>query len=286
MKPVIAVIAPGVMGSAVGRRLVEQGATVLTSLAGRSEESVRRAASAGMTDASNTEIAAADFVLSIVPPKEALPLAQHLSPALQASNRKPLYVDCNAVSPQTACRVADVIAAADCPFADAGIIGGPPRAGYNGPSIYVSGVAAAQVATLSRYGLLIRCMDGGLGDASALKMSYGGLTKGLTALGSALALAATRNGIAGALHAELAESQPALLAYLTRSVPDMFPKAYRWVAEMEEIASFVGGDAERDVYQGIAALFDRLAGDFAGSREEIGILADFFAAHAAAKPRS
>ncbi len=69
-------------------------------------------------------------------------------------------------------------------------------------------------------------------------MSYGGITKGLTAVGSAMILAATRAGVAEALHAELAASQPNLLTYFTRSVPDMFGKAYRWVPEMEEIAHF------------------------------------------------
>ena len=75
-------------------------------------------------------------------------------------------------------------------------------------------------------------------------MSYAGITKGFTALGAAMMLAATRGGSAEALQAELAESQPALLGYLTRQVPSMYPKAYRWVAELEEIAGFVGKDRD------------------------------------------
>jgi 3-hydroxyisobutyrate dehydrogenase-like beta-hydroxyacid dehydrogenase len=283
MKPVVAVIAPGNMGAAVGRRLVEQGITVLTSLSGRSNASAERAAAAGMQAAGDMEIASADFLLSIVPPKEALPLAQRLCPALAAVNRKPIYVDCNAVSPETARTIAEVVMGTGCPFVDAGIIGGPPRAGYHGPSIYVSGTDATRVTPLNDYGLLIRPMDGAVGDASALKMSYGGLTKGLTALGSALILASTRAGVAEALRDELAASQPSLSAYLTRSVPDMFAKSYRWVAEMEEVASFVSGDAEREVYQGIAGLYERLAMDFAGSRQEIDALAGFFATERAGK---
>ena len=118
-------------------------------------------------------------------------------------------------------------------------------------------------------------MDGpsrrGLGDR---KCRYGGITKGLTAVGSAMVLAAHRAGVAEALHAELAASQPAVLAYLTRMVPDMFAKAYRWVAEMEEIAGFTGSDAEREMYQAIAALYERLAQD--GDKDEIDALTAFF----------
>jgi len=46
MGHVFTIIAPGAMGSAVARRMTERGATVRTSLAGRSAASIRRAAEA------------------------------------------------------------------------------------------------------------------------------------------------------------------------------------------------------------------------------------------------
>ena len=98
------------------------------------------------------------------------------------------------------------------------------------------GPHAAGFAKLNDYGLIVRVLEGPLTAASALKMSYAGITKGFTALGAAMMLAATRGGSAEALKAELAESQPALLGYLTRQVPSMYSKAYRWVAEMDEIS--------------------------------------------------
>ena len=86
MTTVVAIIAPGAMGAAVGKRLADHGVRVLTSLAGRSSASAARAAAAGMIAASDAEIAAADFVLSILPPGEALALAQHFAPVLAVSN--------------------------------------------------------------------------------------------------------------------------------------------------------------------------------------------------------
>ena len=136
MTPTVAVIAQGAMGAGVAKRLTENGVRVLTSLQGRSEASTKRASAAGMIEASDAEIAAADFILSIVPPGEALALAQQLAPALTAANRKAVYADCNAVSPETARQIAMVVEGAGAPFADAGIIGGPPRAGYGGPVFY------------------------------------------------------------------------------------------------------------------------------------------------------
>jgi putative dehydrogenase len=274
MNPVVAVIAAGGMGSAVGKRLADNGVRVLTSLDGRSEASVARAKAAGMIAASDPEIATADIILSIVPPGEALPLARRLAPALSAANKKPVYADCNAVNPGTVKKIAAVITQTGCPFVDAGIIGGPPRAGYNGPSFYVSGEDVGKIEPLNDLGLIIRRMDGPIGAASAIKMSFGGITKGLIAIGSAMVLAAHRAGVAEALHAELAASQPAVLAYLTRMVPDMPPKAYRWVAEMEEIAGFTGSEAEREMYEAIATLYERLAQESA--KDEIDALTAFF----------
>lgn len=275
-KPTIAIIAQGSMGAGVAKRLSDNGVRVLTSLKGRSDVSARRAQAAGMTDATDAEIAAADVILSIVPPGEALALAQRLAPALTLAERKPLYADCNAVNPDTVKQIAAVIERTGAAFADAGIIGGPPRAGYGGPVFYYSGSKASPLERLNDCGLVFRRIDGGIGAASALKMSYGGITKGLTAVGSAMLLAAERAGVAEALHAELAASQPNLLAYFQRSVPDMFGKAYRWVAEMEEIAHYTGGGPSREMYEAIADLYERLAADNRSEKVDIGALAKFF----------
>jgi 3-hydroxyisobutyrate dehydrogenase-like beta-hydroxyacid dehydrogenase len=264
------------MGSGVGRRLAENGIRVTTVLAGRSAATVARARDAGMVGVSEEDAAAADLLLSIVPPGDALSLSQHLAPLLRARNEKPVYVDCNAVSPATAVDIAAVVAETGCPFVDAGIIGAPPRPNYDGPTFYASGEAAARFAALNDYGLKIHVIDGAAGAASAMKMSYAGITKGFTAMGAAMVLAASRAGTAQALHHELSQSQPALLAWLTRQVPAMFPKAYRFVAEMEEIADFVGEDAAaQQMYEGYAQFYQRLAENDARNAET-GALADFF----------
>ena len=277
MQPTIAIIAPGNMGAGVGKRLTENKVTVLTALAGRSAASGERARQAGMTAASERELAEADFLLSIVPPGEALALARRLSPVLTAANKKPVYVDCNAVSPQTMLQIADAIAQTGCPFVAAGIIGPPPKPGSSNTKIYASGPAAKELARLNDYGLIVRVLDGELTAASALKMSYAGITKGFTALGAAMMLAATRGGSAEALRAELAESQQPLLAWLSRMEPAMYGKAYRYVAELDEIAAFVGPDhPESAMLSAAARLYERIAKDFDGEKEEIGAIDRFF----------
>lgn len=257
----VAVIAQGMMGGGIGKRLDESGATVRTLLSGRSAASAERARAAGMQAvADETELlSGADVFLSILPPGDAEGLARRLAPTLTALAKKPVYVDCNAVSPQTVARIAAIIAPTGADFVDAGIIGGPPRPGYS-PAIYASGPAARQTAILRDWGLDWRVIEGPVGAASGLKMSYAGITKGVTALGSAMMLGAARFGCAEALIGELSASQPQILGYLKNSIPRMYDKAYRWVAEMEEISDFLDANPpSADIYAAIASLYEFLA---------------------------
>ena len=276
MTPIVTLIAPGNMGSGVARRLTENNVKVLTSLIGRSETSAKRAQAAGMTAMADAQLTEAYFLMSIVPPGDALSLAKRLAPVLTAANKKPVYVECNAGSPRTMLAIADVIGKTGCPFVAAGIIGPPPKPGSTNTKIYASGPAAGMFAKLNEYGLIVRVLDGPLTAASALKMSYAGITKGFTALGAAMMLAATRGGSAAALKAELAESRPDLLGYLSNQVPSMYSKAYRWVAELEEISEFVGKDhPESGMMMAAAQLYERIAGDFDGEKQETGAMDKF-----------
>jgi 3-hydroxyisobutyrate dehydrogenase-like beta-hydroxyacid dehydrogenase len=276
MTPVVAVVAPGMMGAAVGKRLVDHGVKVLTSLKGRSVGSQERAKAAGMIAVSDEEIAATDFILSILPPGEAVALAQRFAPVLTASNSKPVFVDCNAVSPRTVDRIAAAVAPTGSPFVDAGIIGAPPKPNDAGPRFYASGKEAPRFARLREFGLDVRVLAGPMSAASALKMSYAGITKGTQALAAAMLLAATRGGTADALSAELNGSQPQMLAWLKRNLSQMPPKAYRWVAEMHEIADFVGEDASaHELYVGAAHFYEQIAGDFAADKKAVSALEAF-----------
>jgi L-threonate 2-dehydrogenase len=257
----VAVMAQGTMGAGVGKRLGERGAEVRTLLSGRSEASAGRAKAAGMKPVGDERelLDGADYFLSILPPDQAEGLAERLKPALQSLPVTPVYVDCNAISPQTAERVAAIVEPTGAVFVDGGIIGGPPREGYS-PAIYASGPQAERTNELKNYGIDWRIIDGPIGAASGLKMSYAGITKGTTAIAAAMLLGAARFGCAEALIAELQSSQPEMLKRMQRGIPGMYDKAYRWVGEMQEISDFLDANApSAEMYRGIAGLYQYLA---------------------------
>jgi putative dehydrogenase len=277
MNAVIAVLSAGAMGSAISVRLIEHGARVLTLLDGRSTTTVKRAAAAGMEVASEETIAAANFILSIVPPGQAVPLAKRLLKPLSESRHKPVYLDCNALSPRTKSEIARILAETGCDIIDGAIIGAPPVPGHKGPRIYVSGDRSETALILRSLGIDLRQIDGPIGAAAALKMSYAGINKGILAIGTAMLLAASRSGASAGLYQELRENLPQMLSKFEIGIPDMYPKAYRWVAEMREIAAFLGEDkAAAMIFEGAAQLYDRFAADIANEGNERGILEAFF----------
>lgn len=236
----IGLLSPGDMGHSVGAVLHNHGLRVLTCLSGRSSRSRALAAEAGIEDVPSLEelVEQADVFLSVLVPAVALETAEKVAGALRATKADLLYVDCNAIAPRTVREIGAVVSAAGGRVADIGIIGAPPR--RPGTRFYASGPGAHEAAELAAFGMDVRVIGDEMGQASGLKMCYGALTKGLQALGVELLVAARALGLEEALRAEQQHSVPDVLAWLERSVPTMPPKAYRWVGEMEEIATTFG----------------------------------------------
>ncbi|TFK48615.1 6-phosphogluconate dehydrogenase C-terminal domain-like protein [Heliocybe sulcata] len=284
MAPRIAVVAAGAMGAAVGKRLTSAGCTVFTTLEGRSSGTRKRAEDAGMQDATLSHIAKnADWVLSILPPSEAYAFAKSFLEVYPSGQTREVgFADCNAVSTGTIKRIRDLFEGTGIKFIDAGIIGGPPRENYD-PTFYASADSEEVLNSfveLNKYGMKIKPLIGegsGIGDASALKMSYAGIQKGLTGLTTTVILAAHASSpaTAQALISEMSLSQPALLQRTTKSIPDMLPKAYRWVGEMEEISAFVGESGENNIHKGLASTFARVEKSLKGDNADVEVLKDF-----------
>jgi 3-hydroxyisobutyrate dehydrogenase-like beta-hydroxyacid dehydrogenase len=222
------------MGSAVGRAARAAGARVLWSSAGRGEATRRRAAEAALEDAGSLEaaLAGAEIALSVCPPHAALDLARSVA----ACGFRGLFVDANAVSPDTTRRLAAIVAGGGGHFVDGGIVGPPPAPGSS-TRLYLSGDGARRVTELFEgTSLATVVLDAPVGAASAVKMCYAAWTKGTTALILAVRAVAEAEGVEAALAEEWRISQPDLFRQVDRAVAQS-RKAWRWIGEMEEIAA-------------------------------------------------
>ncbi len=256
--PTVLILHPGAMGSAIGARLRTAGTRTCWVAEGRSAASVRRAQAAGLEAVPSLAqgLAQADVVLSVCPPHAAFAVAASVAKA----GYRGIYVDANAISPDSTLRVGALVQDGGARFVDGGIIGPPPVAGA-GARLYLSGAHAMAIAPLFDVSPLSAIvLDGPAGQASALKMAYAGWNKGTIALLASLRAFAARHGLDDALLAEWRGSDPEVIGRCAR-VAASAHKAWRWEAEMHEIADALAGAGLPDGFHRSAAdVYARLHG--------------------------
>jgi 3-hydroxyisobutyrate dehydrogenase-like beta-hydroxyacid dehydrogenase len=157
-------------------------------------------------------------------------------------------------------------AAGGAAFVDGGIIGPPPlEPGV--ARLCLSGPAAERVAAVFAGSPLEAWVVGDeIGTASALKMCYAAWTKGTTAMLLALLATAEAHGVADELRTEWRRSQPGLADRADGAEEAAARKAWRWVAEMEEIAAtFEAAGQPGGFHAAAARVYEHVHGA-AGSR--------------------
>ena len=254
----IAIISPGDMGSGIGKVLVQEGYQVLTRLEGRSTLTKELAQKAGFQDTPNlaTLLSQADCLISIVPPESALSVAQGIAGQIQSANPGLLYVDCNAIAPQTTIKIGKIIDGAGGRYVDGGIIGSPPeRRGLT--RVYLSGPDTSELLELHGQNIDFRNLGDEIGAASALKMCYASQTKGTTALWLHTLITAQSLGVLDALRKEWTSGHPALWGRMEDNIPTVPHRAGRWIGEMKEIALTMEGiGLTPDAFDGAAAMYE------------------------------
>jgi 3-hydroxyisobutyrate dehydrogenase-like beta-hydroxyacid dehydrogenase len=258
----IGITSPGDMGQAVAMCIKAMGFDVCMASDGRSARTRALGEKAGLTDCKSLDklVETCDMVLSVLDPGAAVTNARAVAAACKATGRKIVFVECNAIAPQTMNDIATIMTAAGCTVVDAGIIGPPPRNNAK-QRFYVSGPHAALMNRINSAQINVRVAGEKIGDASAVKMCYAALTKGSIALGTELLIAARKLGVDQALEAEFRSSQAELHESVLSRAAGMPFKAYRWVPEMNEIAkTFEGAGMTPRILQGAADLYAQIAG--------------------------
>jgi 3-hydroxyisobutyrate dehydrogenase-like beta-hydroxyacid dehydrogenase len=250
----VGLLHPGEMGAAVAAILCERGMPVLWASEGRSPASAARAEAAGLTRVSSLAelVGRCSVILSVCPPHAAEDVARAVA------GFGGLFVEANAVAPQTARGIAEIVEARGATCVDGGIVGPPPqRAGM--ARLYLSGSSASAVASLFEDSILEAVVvSDRIGAASAVKMGYSAWTKGSAALLLAIRAVARREGVEAKLLEEWRISQPALHERTLAAGRDAGRKGWRWVAEMHEIAAMFGAAGLPEGFHRAAAeIFER-----------------------------
>jgi len=257
----IGFMTPGDMGQGVALQLKKKGFTVCTALEKRSERSRRMAAEIGLTDVGSIArlTAESDLVMSVMNPGAALEFAREAAAAIRTQTHKPVFIDCNAVAPDTMREIDQALQAAGSRCLDGGLIGPPPR-GTAKVNLYVSGPGAKELEQIGNEQLLVHYVSEKLCDASAVKMCYSAFNKGTQGLLLETLMASHRLGVGDIVEKQLLKSKADMYEWLLGALPTLPPKAYRWVPEMYEIArTFEGVGMTPRIFQGEADMFEMIA---------------------------
>ena len=233
----IGILSIGEMGYHWARVLKSHGVRVLTYAEDRSETTRKRAENVGVECVPSLQalVKEADLIVSIVVPFAAKRVAgQVAKAAAQTGVTHLLYLDANAISPMTAGQVGKILARGNVEFVDGCIIGSASKID-KGAVIYVSGAQASRLEGLQACGLTVRVLGPVVAQASAFKVVYAGLTKGLQGLFVELLMGAQRFGLIDEIIKRYEESFPGLLDKIAPSIIGLRVHAGRRAEEMVEL---------------------------------------------------
>lgn len=233
----IGIMSIGEMGYHWAKILTSRGVHVLTYAKDRSEVTRKRAENVGVECVPSLSqlVQDAELIVSIVVPSAAKRVAAKVGKAAVKSGReKPLYLDANAVSPMTADQIGKILEPSGVSFVDGCIIGSATKMD-KGAVVYVSGSQAPRIQELEAYGFSVKVLGPTVAQASAFKVVYAGLTKGLQGLFVELLMGARRFGLLDEILKRYEESFPGLLDKVTSSIVGLRIHAARRAEEMDEL---------------------------------------------------
>jgi 3-hydroxyisobutyrate dehydrogenase-like beta-hydroxyacid dehydrogenase len=261
----IGILHPGEMGVSIAASAINNGYEVYWISQGRSNKTRARAEKYTLieTDSLPQLCQTCEMIISVCPPHAAEEVAKSV---IEAGFRG-LYLDANAISPQRAIKLGQMMEANKIQFVDGGIIGGPawtPKETW----LYLSGERAGEIANCFPNGPLeTKVIGNEIGKASALKMCYAAYTKGTTALLSAILATAESLNVREELYQQWEMDEQGFTEEVNRRVRRVTAKAWRFEGEMKEIAATLRQAGVPDgFHQSAAEIYQRMA-DFKDATE-------------------
>ena len=255
----IGILHPGEMGISIATSAITNGHQVYWLSQGRSDKTRARAEKNDLIEIGSLPqfCQTCEIIISICPPHASEVVAHSVIEA----GFKGLYLDANAIAPQRAIRIGQMMEANKIQFVDGGIIGGPAWKSKE-TWLYLSGGHADEIAACFSSGRLeTKIIGSEIGKASALKMCYAAYTKGTTALLSVILATAESLNVREALYQQWEMDDEGFSEQVNRRVRRVTAKAWRFEGEMREVAAtFREAGLPDGFHQSAAEIYHRMAG--------------------------
>ncbi len=247
--PKIGILHPGEMGISIAVSAINHGNQVYWASQDRSDKTYLRAEKHKLIDVDSLSqlCKISEIIFSVCPPHA----AEDVAKSVIETGFKGFYLDANAISPQHAVKIGQIMDENNISFIDGGIIGGPawtPKETW----LYLSGKDANIIADCFTNGPLeTKIIDSEIGKASALKMCYAAYSKGT----------AESLGVREELYQQWDMDDSTFSEQVNRRTTYVTAKAWRFEGEVHEIAStFQEAGLPNGFHKAGAEIYHRLAG--------------------------
>ena len=254
----IGILHPGEMGISIAASAINNGQPVYWLSQNRSDRTRTRAEKFNLLEMDSLFqfCRTCEIIISICPPRA----AEDVAGSVSESGFQGFYLDANAISPQRAVKIEQILKANHIHFVDGGIIGGPawkPKETW----LYLSGERANEIASCFSNGpVAVKIIGNEIGKASALKMCYAAYSKGTTALLSAILATAESLRVRDELYQQWNMDEEGFSEQVNRRVARVTAKAWRFEGEMKEIAAtFREAGLPDEFHMAAADLYHRMA---------------------------
>ena len=255
----IGILHPGEMGVSIAASAIKSGHEVYWVSDNRSDKTRQRAEKHNLVDIVSLShlCQTSEIIFSVCPPHS----AEDVAKSVIERGFKGYYLDANAISPQRALKIGNMMASNGIHFIDGGIIGGPawnPKETW----LYLSGKDVKVIADCFTSGPLeTKIIGDEIGKASALKMCYAAYSKGTTALLAAILATAESLGVRDELYGQWNMDDPSFSEQANRRTTRVTAKAWRFEGEMHEIAAtFQEAGLPNGFHEAAAEIYHHLAG--------------------------
>ena len=255
----IGILHPGEMGVSIAASAIKSGHQIYWVSQGRSEKTRLRAEKYDLHEVDTLPqlCRASEIIFSVCPPSA----AENVAKSVIENGFKGYYLDANAIAPQRARNIGQMMEANGIHFIDGGIIGGP--AWKPGETwLYLSGKGSKTIADcISNGPLEVKIIGDEIGKASALKMCFAAYSKGTTALLAAILATAEASGVRRELYQQWGMDDSGFVNQAEGRAIRATAKAWRFEGEMHEIAStFREAGLPTGFHEAAAEIYRRLAG--------------------------
>jgi 3-hydroxyisobutyrate dehydrogenase-like beta-hydroxyacid dehydrogenase len=259
-QPIIALLFPGDMGTQIAKALIKNNYKVITAGEGRSPRTLQNIRDIGISDVGSLQnsVEQADIIISLTSPEGSLDVAKNTISCLKSIVNRPVYIDLNSNTPEIALAIEKLFSSVEVQFVNGAVMGAskdiPDHA-----TMVVSGID--RNLFIDQFSKIFKIKDAGQKTeaASAYKLLFSMVNKGMNALFFETMTAAAHFGIIDELNESLQEFLPGTYQDLIKTTPTYPQHIFRRIDEMKGLTEMLKNESLPNVISsGIAETFERV----------------------------